>query len=198
MWPCVHPAAGWPLLVFYGSLLKGARQVPYPSDLPEHVVKPCLCDNRNDLGWILLYVCIVLVGAIVTRDSVDPDMPQTCAAGSGDERKGEQPFYVKDSAERAAPQHVRCLLSSRGALTAVVQAVAAQRPHLPKVRGNGGPPPGARMKGRTHAGVFYRYSLLALQLDWQWSRRRKSGRSFNAGAAIPLVGPPSWFQRRRL
>ncbi|KAJ1199647.1 hypothetical protein NDU88_003480 [Pleurodeles waltl] len=89
-------------------------------------------------------------------------MPQTCAAGSGDERKGEQPFYLKDSAERAAPRHVRYLLSSRGALTTVVQAAAAQRPHLPKVRGNRGPPPGTRTTGRTHASVFHRYSLLAL------------------------------------
>ncbi|KAJ1192741.1 hypothetical protein NDU88_002047 [Pleurodeles waltl] len=127
-----------------------------------------------------------------------PRYATECAAGSGDERQGEQPFYVKDSAERAAPRHVRCLLSSRGALTAVVQASAAQRPHLPKVRGNGGPPPGARTTGRTHTGVFHRYSLLVLQLDWQWSRRQKSSRSFNAGVAIPLVEPPSWFQRHRL
>ncbi|KAJ1155477.1 hypothetical protein NDU88_008207 [Pleurodeles waltl] len=77
--------------------------------------------------YFFLMFQLVLDVLYRARDSVGPDMVQTCAAGRGDRRKGEQPFYVKDYAERAALRHVRRLLPSRSAPTAVVQAAAAPR-----------------------------------------------------------------------
>ncbi|KAJ1141488.1 hypothetical protein NDU88_007818 [Pleurodeles waltl] len=170
MWPCVHPATGWPLLVFSGSFLRGARQALYLNDLPERVIKPCVCDNHNNLRakgvkgvFTAAYGCRYCLIAFCRHLFLIWTGFSWFPATSGDRRKGEQPFYVKDYAERAAPWHVQRLLPSRSAPTDVVQAAAAQRSHLLKARGNGGPLPVAGTTGRAHASVLLGLHLIVFR-----------------------------------
>ncbi|KAJ1096841.1 hypothetical protein NDU88_001972 [Pleurodeles waltl] len=60
------------------------------STLPERSpIKPCVCDNRNNLGWILLHVYVVIVGVIVWGTQRVPQRAFLPAIGSG--ATGESP-----------------------------------------------------------------------------------------------------------